>query len=180
MYLRNGEKLILMMLTEIYQHLGIKGEIDPEFVRETIFEGHTWGLEWKYPGIFEQKEVNYDIVKEVVNILEMWSTIEYSYSELSQGDKELIKTNAAPFGEHVRFRGFDGNNECDYMSTASFLINNLDRFQEFKDRNLNSHSLSLDVYRRMYPVYNQIKNSSCLTALQIVDVLKEMTHPDNR
>jgi uncharacterized protein len=37
MQLSNGEKLILFMLTEIYQQLGVRGEVDPKFVKQAIF-----------------------------------------------------------------------------------------------------------------------------------------------
>lgn len=181
MNISDGEKLILKMLSEMYKHLDIKGEIDPEFVEETLYTGHTWGLHWKYPGIYQNEE-NPPEVKEVVNTLSMWSFLESSYERLSPRDKELVKINAAPFGEHVKFRGFDGNNECEYMSVASYLINHLDRFTEFKGRDLNAHCPSVDSYRRMYAVYDSIDGlyNKDLTAVEIIEILKAKIHPDQR
>src|SRR5438270_13959361 len=40
----DGEKLILIMLCQLFKHLKLKGgEIDPEFVEAVIFGGHYWG-----------------------------------------------------------------------------------------------------------------------------------------
>lgn len=80
------------------------------------------------------------MVKDVVNILTMWSSIENSYEKLSLEDKEIVQIEATPFGKHVKFDGFDGNNECSHFSIASFLIDHLNRFSNFKGRDLNSHT----------------------------------------
>jgi len=44
MKLTDGEKLILYMLSEIYEHLGIEGKtkIDSQFVKSAIHDGHAW------------------------------------------------------------------------------------------------------------------------------------------
>jgi len=52
MEITNTEKHILVMLTEIYKALKIDGEIDPQFVQNAIFTDNSWGLEWKYTGLF--------------------------------------------------------------------------------------------------------------------------------
>ena len=56
MTLTDGEKLILLMLTDIYDKLGVQGEIDPQFVRSAIFDNMLWGLSWKYSGIPFEKD----------------------------------------------------------------------------------------------------------------------------
>src|ERR1700693_5235013 len=53
----DGEKLILIMLCQLFKHLKVKdGEIDPAFVEAVIFGGHYWGLDWKYSGLFHGHE----------------------------------------------------------------------------------------------------------------------------
>ena len=44
MELRDSEKLILMMLSEIHEHLKIKDGIDPVLVKEAIRTGNTWAI----------------------------------------------------------------------------------------------------------------------------------------
>lgn len=184
MELSNGEKLILVMLSEIYEHLKIKGEIDPKFVRETIFREQTWSLTWKYPGIIGSGESKTPlVVKEVLDILEMWEMLEISYKRLKPADRARVEAEAKPFGRDVHFRGFDGNNETEYMGAADFLVNDLERFSTFKGRDLNSHAPSLDTYRRMLAVFQPLRNShdfDTLNVEQIISILKEQTHPENR
>ena len=144
MKITDGEKLILLMLSELYDKLEVNGEVEPDFIRSAIFSNNTWSIPWKYVGIpFEEQETP-EIVKEVLDILDMWSMIERSYANLSEASKQFVDKEAAPFGKDPMFRGFDGNNESEYLGTASFLVNDLDRFEEFKGRDFNSHCPSID------------------------------------
>jgi uncharacterized protein YfbU (UPF0304 family) len=184
MELSNGEKLILIMLSEIYEHLEIDGDIDPQLVKNAIFREQTWGLTWAYPGIVGSSETKTPVVvREVLDILEMWEHLEYTYHQLQPADKARIEKEAEPFGSHVQFRGFDGNHETEYMAAAGFLVNDLERFSTFKGRDLNSHLPSLDTYRRMLAIYKPIRNShefGPLTAEQIITILKEQAYPGRR
>lgn len=175
MELSSGEKLILVMLSEIYEHLKIKGEIDPKLVQSAIFGEQTWSLAWAYPGIVGSGENKTPpVVREVLDILEMWELLEYSYSQLQPADKTKVKADAKPSGHDVRFRGFDGNNETEYMAATGVLINDLDRFSTFKGRDLNSHMPSLETYRRMLAVLQPLRNShdfGPLNAEQIIQIL---------
>ena len=175
MELSSGEKLILIMLSEIYEHLKIKGDIDPQFVREAIFSENTWGIAWKYPGIIGSGETpTSPVVSKVLDILEMWELLETSYSRLQPPDKARLEKEAESFGSDVRFRGFDGNHETEYMGVAGFLVNDLERFSTFKGRDLNSHMPLLDTYGRMLAVYKSIRNSydfDLLNAEQIIEIL---------
>lgn len=175
MELSNGEKLILIMLSEIYEHLKIDGDINPELVKNAIFGEQTWGLAWAYPGIVGSSENKTPpVVSKVLDILEMWELLENSYKRLQPADKARVEEEADPFGSDVRFRGFDGNNETEYMTAAGFLVNDLERFSIFKGRDLNSHMPSLDIYERMMAIYNPLRNSydfDLLNAEQIIRIL---------
>lgn len=183
MKITDGEKLILLMLSELYDKLGVEGEVEPDFIRSAIFSNNTWSIPWKYVGIPFEEQDTPEVVKEVLDILDMWSMIERSYEILSNESKDFVEKEASPFGKNPKFPGFDGNNETEYMGTASFLVNDLDRFEEFKGRNFNSHYPSIDSYRRMLSVFKpllQNLNFQPLSAQNIVDILKERVHPDNR
>lgn len=183
MKISDGEKLLLIMLSELYDKFEVNGEIEPEFIRSAIFNDKTWSIPWKYPGIpFEDQETP-QIVSEVLDILDMWSFIERSYSDLSDEQKEFVKKEADPFGDNPTFQGFDGNNESEYMGVATFLVNDLDRYQEFEGRYFNSHCPSIDTYRRMLPVFKKIRKKlhfKPLSAEEIVEILKEKIHPEHR
>ena len=183
MKLTDGEKLIILMLTEMYEKLQIEGETEPDFLRSAIFNDHLWGIRWKYSGIpFEQAE-DPPIVREVVDILDMWSFIEYAYAKLSEQERQQLALAAKPFGENPRFNGFDGNNESEHMSVAMFLVNQLERFQEFKGRSFNCHHPSLDTHRRMLAVFEPLRASladSSLSVDQLAKILREKVHPSHR
>ena len=179
MKLSDGEKLILAMLCEVYQHTGIEGEIDPKFVQETIWGGHYWGLKSRYPGIFHDLEDSETIADEVRDILGMWSLIEEGYARLSSEDKLRVEKEAIAF----EFHGFDGNNESEYYNVARFLIDHLDQFPSFKNRDLDSHHSSIYGYRRMYNVFERMRATladSSLAASAIIEILKERIPPDSR
>ncbi|MDO9475139.1 MAG: YfbU family protein [Pseudohongiella sp.] len=181
MKISDGEKLIILMLTELYQKLNVEGEIDPEFIRSAIFSNNLWSLPWKYSGIPFTDQETPDIVKEVLDILDMWSLIEYSYENLSDEEKVRLEEGAGVFGKDPIFRGFDGNNESTHMGTALFIVNDLDRFQEFAGRNMNSHMSSLDGYRRMLHKFENIrKNHEQFDVGNLIQLLNEQIHPENR
>jgi uncharacterized protein YfbU (UPF0304 family) len=184
MKLSNGEKLILILLTEIYDKLGIDGETDSEFIQSAIFSDNLWGLSWKFSGIPFEKSETPPIVHKVVNILDAWSFIEESYEGLSEEDKLKVEKGAYWFGKNPKFRGFDGNNETEYMSIARFLIDDLNRFQRFKGRELNSHNPSVDGYLRIStafePMRATIEPPNLLSADQLIELLNEHVYPSNR
>ena len=180
----DGEKLILGMLAEVNKHLKIKSELEPAFIMDAIHGGHYWGLAWEYSGLFHGHVDSAANVSEVVNILDMWSFIENSHAELSAKDKVRVEKEAAPFGKNPRFPGFDGNNETEHMGIARFLIGKLGRFSSFEGRgDLNSHHPSLDMHRRMFRVFDPMRRTligRTLTADELIAILNEKTHPENR
>ena len=179
----DGERLILLLLLDIYRHQRVNTDIDPEFVRNAITGGHYWALELEYPGLFHGHADSARVVSEVMQILSMWETIERGYASLSQADKERVKLEAHSFGNRVMFLGFYGNEEADHLYVASFLINEMNRFTHFKGRELDSHMPTAGAYRRMLAVYETMLQTFLgreLSAPQIIRLLREMTHPDNR
>jgi hypothetical protein len=102
--LSHGDKLIIVMLSDLFKQLNVNdGVIDPDFVGEAIVGGHTWGLQWRYPGIFHRYEDSRAVVFEVFNILHMWSLLESGYQNLAHKDDARVAAEAARVGNHVRF-----------------------------------------------------------------------------
>lgn len=176
----DGEKLIMLMICEVYKHLKMEGEIDPSFVEAALHGGHHWGLKWEYSGIFHGHEDNEKTVSEVGDVLDTWWFIEQSYAKLSKKDKDRVEKEAHPFGKNVTFPGFDGNYEGEHIGIAHFLIRDMDRFSDFKGRDLNSHMPSIEAYRRMLPVFKPMRESlaggNLLSAEQIIDLLNARRH----
>jgi uncharacterized protein YfbU (UPF0304 family) len=183
MKLSDGEKIIILMLSELHEKLAVNGEIEPEFLRSAIFNDQLWGIRWKYGGIPFSDAEDPVIVKEVIDVLDMWSYIERSFAALAAPEKGELKKKLGVFGDKPRFQGFDGNNESEYMGTALFLVNELDRFVEFKGRSFNCHHPSLDMHRRMLAAFEPMRKSVTvgeLSAKGLLTVLSEQVHPSNR
>lgn len=155
MEFRPADRLILLMLTEIYDALKIDNrEVDPAFVRSALFGGHDWAFDWKMTGISEVQPVERKVVTDVVNILDMHSLLELSYDALSPADQAKIAD-----AWRLKFRGFDGNHETEYMSVARFMVDDMDRFAEFKGRDFNSHAPTVARALAMYGVFEPIRNA---------------------
>ena len=180
MKLSNAEKLILMMLCDVHQHL----EVDPDsginagFVKEAILSDNAWGIDWEYSMLFhDSSEPTPPKVTEVVNYLDMWRFIELAFRRMKAPDKERLRNELGVFGEDPRFRGFDGNNESEYMSIATFLIEEMNRFQELRDHQMNSHMPMVGTYRRMWSLFEQMRRrivhtGAELTADDLIVLLK--------
>lgn len=181
--LNDGDRLTLVMLCQLFKSLEVKSEIDPDFVESAIQGGHYWGLEWEYAGIFHGYEDHPSVVKEVIDILDMWYFLERGYNQLPKKEKDRVAEKAAPFGEYVRFSGFDGNHEAEYIGVARFLIEKLKRFVEFKGRDLNAHMPTIDLHRRMLAAFEPIRRKLMgrnVSAAEIIEILRAGVHPSQR
>jgi uncharacterized protein YfbU (UPF0304 family) len=152
MDIKPAERLALIMLADIYEHLGIQADtgLDTKFLRNALHGGHDWALEWDMSGIVSVEPKPSTLAGEVADILQMYISVENSYAALSDAERATIED------WRVKFPGFDGNNEGAHMSVARFLIEDMGRFAEFKNRALNSHSHTLSRARAMLEVYQPL------------------------
>lgn len=104
----------------------------------------------------------------VLEILDLYRIIEDT--KRSSKDSRLI--------EHAFsiFRGFDGNNESEYMSFARFLINQQGKFSEQQDYlrkndNLNSHMPLVPIYKAMLRKWEEINNRMPLSVDEAISIL---------
>jgi uncharacterized protein len=182
MKLSDGEKLIILMLCDIYKAMKVKGEFDPEFISNTIFKDKLWGFNWELGVPFERGEDPPE-VGETCDFLDMWKFIETGYKGLSAADKAKLAKDAEPFGTNVEFPGFDGNHE-EHYHIANYMINDMrHRFEYFKGRGLNSHSSSVPGYRRMYQVFEPLRanlHNRELNLAELTAILNAWRHPTQR
>lgn len=157
MQFTNSEKLIITMLADIHEKLGINAE-QAKLIQQAIYTDNTWALSWELKSIVgDSEDVTPPNVQFVVDVCEMWSIIEDAYEKFDESQKALLETMADPFGKHVNFTGFDGNNEFELLGIASFLVNDMGRFNRFKGRDLNSHHQSVSSYKRMLGEFFKIR-----------------------
>ncbi|WP_236235026.1 YfbU family protein [Pseudomonas tohonis] len=179
----NQQKLIITLLTDVHEALGITNSVDPSFVQRMVNSNNGWALSWAYPGLFEEAGETPDQVQFVADVLDMWEAIELAYSNLAAADVTALEQAAPTFGRTPAFPGFDGNNEAELRSIVSILVDDLGRWSTFKGRNTNSHAGTADGYRRMLPVYNDVANGGygfTPTVDQLAAILNERVHPSNR
>lgn len=176
LHLTEGEKLITVMLCDLYKHLKVKDGIDSKLVASAIYGGHLWALRWELSGLLHGHVDDAQSVREVVDILDMWSCIEEAVEQFSKADMAEIKKADTRFASG-KFPGFDGNNESNHHSIALFMIDELRRFSRFKSRELNSHYPHLDSYRAMYRVFEPIRVNlgpgRHMSAPEVIKVLRE-------
>src|SRR5688500_17872043 len=111
MNLTDGERLINMMLCDIYKTLNVKGVVDPELVRSSIFSECR---KWLVDKIANDDGSSNRLDEEVSQILEMWSAIERGCKRLPANEKDQVEAEAGPLGRGVRFSGFDDDAEHEY------------------------------------------------------------------
>jgi uncharacterized protein YfbU (UPF0304 family) len=179
--LSDGEKLLLLLMRDLFKHLKVNGaESDVEFISKVIFGGHYWAPKWKLVGVFHGHEDDPAHLRVVIDVLDMWDCIERGYERLPKKEREHIAVEAEPFGKRVRFPGFDGNEEADYLHIADFLVNDMERFTRFAGRDLNSHVPTLGMHDRMLKVFRPMHSThhgAELGAGQIATLLKAMPYP---
>ena len=166
----NPQRLITLMLCDIFKHLKISSGFDPELIENALYGGHTWGLNWEYSGVFHDDEDEPEVVREVVDILDMWFFIQWGYEKLSEKSKETVVENN--HGISVVFPGFDGNNEGSHLGAAQFLVKNLKRFESLNI--INSHMHTLHKHRAMLKVFESIRPTLVgggLSEQQLIELL---------
>ena len=168
MELTDGERLIVVMLSDLMESMEVNREIDPALVKRLAINQDDWAIRMVYSGIFDSEAPNDAEVRETIDILAMWSFIEFSVNDLDETEQNEIKAL------RWQFSGFDGNHDR-HHGIAHTLIHDLNRFSEFKDRGLNSHSqATLPRYRSILREYNgamQGRGGEPLTAEQLREML---------
>jgi uncharacterized protein YfbU (UPF0304 family) len=158
MNLTKGEKLLLIMLCDLYKQLSIKSDIDPNIVKNAIIKDQSWGIELHYPELFApEKGPMPPIVKEVRDVLEMWAFIKESYANLSKDEQKEVKNAVGDelpiLGNAVQFPGFDLDNEPEHYEAAKFFIEQLGLYPMLKGDYLHACGPVLDSHRRMLGVF---------------------------
>lgn len=141
MNLTEKDRMLLMNQFRILQKLDSTEAEHYDLMAEIVERGYTREYPRLAAGLW--KELNEVTCGEVYDILGMFQALHYGYMALE--DKTGIDAGECRFG------GFDGNNEREHLSYASFLIKRLGHWQESKGAGdgLNSHHSTLDRYRAM-------------------------------
>ena len=135
---------------------------------EALMEGHAF-FYGNVPELYD--ELSETDTRYVLDVLQLFASLSTSYRQLS--DKSGIKPS------DVEFYGFDGNNEVDFLGFAQALKKN-GRYTETLSGKLNSHMPTTEMYERMLGGWRKEGSPTAMTRQQILAVIAERTHPDNR
>lgn|GEM_PF-523048 len=180
------EKLTLQMLCEIYEKLGLD-ELDPRLIHKAVTDDALWVVDWKYSGL----ELGGEIPEKgrfVLDVLDLFHFLSESWKQLPAEGRAQVEAVRPHAASEVNFKGFDGNNECEYMTLTSYLVVDLKRYRTMLDdeqATMNSHMQMVPVYQRMLSAFLPIRESvafsgGLLNAEQITEILLEQVHPSNR
>ncbi len=175
--LNNQEKLIVWLLTEVLKNQkGYEDQKTVDLIQEAIYGGHFWALPWTLTGVLHDHVDSRGALSLVLDVLDMWWFIESASSKFTRAEKARLVSEVGEWAKEPKFFGFDGNNEGEYMSIALFLVEKMNRFQEFKGRSFNSHHPTLAHYRKMVALFEGMRASlgvgHGLTVDQVIALLK--------
>lgn len=176
----NEQKLIILMLADIADKLGADTHFDPKLVAKAISHDSAWMVPFKYDMVLTGAETPPN-VSFVINVLDMFEFLERAVEALPEASQAEVA--AAPGGFASKFTGFDGNNEGEHMSIASHLIHDLNLFEDFAGRDLNSHIPHVECYSRMYAAFERIRPNLVgreLNQAEVLSIVAEAVHPDRR
>lgn len=148
MELTKKERMQLIFQLKIIEKLYPKEESYYSLQRKALEEGYELHYREIFEGLFDG--LTTDECKEVLEILEMYRGIIFSYRSLD--DKSDIKET------EVSFKGFDGNNETLLMTYTNYFIEDLGRYKEISELSggyYNSHARMLPKYRRMLQIWDK-------------------------
>ncbi|ATC33026.1 hypothetical protein CA606_12200 [Caulobacter vibrioides] len=179
------DKINTLLLCDIAEHLGIEGDVNVGFVRAAIQNGHTWAIEQRYGSDrSESDEERKPVVQKVHDVMHLWTVLEDAYEQLNAAEKAELEVRVPHVSKDVRWGGFDGNNESEYMSVLAFMVGYMDFYPNFRGReHLNSHMPTLETFERMWAAYQPIRDSMPEYPLELDDlttILSARVHPSRR
>ena len=135
--------------------------------RKALQEGYKLHYSWLFSNLDD--EMSEEECREVLDILEMYRAITFSYKKLK--DKQGVTE------EEIKFKGFDGNEETKQFSYVLYFTIDLKRYDELKDNaeypNFNSHFPMLPRYRKMLNTWKNFPKKHTLDIDQIKLLLKD-------
>ncbi len=167
MELTRMERLIISNQLKILESLYPQEEEYYANQRKAIENGYKLHYDSIFVNI-SKDEMSEEDCQEILNILDMYRAITFSYEKLS--DKNGINE------EDIVFKGFDGHNETNKYLYTNYFIFDLKRFdelkygQEFPD--FSSHVEMLDTYKKMLNIWNKYPNKHNIDKNQIIELLK--------
>jgi len=154
------EKLTLLMMCDLFDHLEVNGEIDSSIVREAVISGNVWAIERKYPMLLSTEDVSKDVQKRVDAALSAYRNLSHSLRKLTSDESNELKTkhNIKTHEHAIQFPGYDGNNESEYLSVTS-MLGTLGLYAEQQEIDKNSHEENAGKYLKLTSALEVLKKA---------------------
>jgi uncharacterized protein YfbU (UPF0304 family) len=124
----------------------------------------------------EGETISEDVSNKVFDILNMFRNITNSIRKLEDTTGLDV--------EELRFHGFDGNEESDYLVFAEFFCTEFEggRYPEVVEYldSFNTHYPILDSYNRMLEVWKTCNNKFHLTQEELLEIQEAAIHPSTK
>lgn len=145
----NTEKLTLLMLCDLYEHLDIKGDIDHNIVRNAISSGNLWAIDQEYH-LSDDEDIPKKVHDEVNKTLFAYRCLSSSLRNLAPDDQIELQTKYDLKLENnfIQFPGYDGNNESEHHSVTQ-MLGTLGSYEEQSEIDKNSHQENNQDYRNL-------------------------------
>jgi uncharacterized protein YfbU (UPF0304 family) len=159
--LSDAERLILSNQYQILEKVDPDNAKDYAQSRRTVEEGFAAFYGDLFLAIDD--ELSPSECRYVFDVLDMYRMLNRSYDQLP--DKSGIDA------DDLKFPGFDGNNETRLLSLAEYLRDR-DRYTDLllKDVDLNSHSMTKDLYQNMLLKYED-KKARLLSKQEVIEII---------
>ena len=153
MELTDAQRLILVNQLEILMRLKPTAEEKRRYGRaqHILLNGYEFLYDEANVVGTLSPPVSEAVSKKVYEVFEMFRILDAAIEKLPQGQKSGLPESS------LRFSGFDGNHETDYMAFARFLCHEMNLFTEQKKSKFNSHCPMVATYNRMLGTFVVVK-----------------------
>lgn len=181
MKMTKAERLIVLMLCDLYKSPGEDKIFNHKLVEYAVAQGQLWALSWEYGDLLSADPPTKEQVDLVADVMTMWQVIEAFMSRFTPEERDEIATATDTSLDLIKFQGFY---EEPYRSIFRFMLEELGKWSEFAGRDYSKMLPVLGAELRMLAKYKEIRNAAGFnrkfTPAQIIEILNESTHPENR
>lgn len=155
------ERLFLSKQHEILGHLDTDNSEYHFKLAEQLRDGHKWLYQQSFDSFCEN--LSDEDTNLVLDILRLYEVMNNSYKSLS--DKKNISE------DEVKFPGFDGNNESEFMGFVDALRNSNRYVSVIEAGHRNSHSQKVQKYGSMINKWKEFEQPFNLSYEQLSEIL---------
>lgn len=138
--------------------------------RRALEDGYTLHYGWLYHYMGDDMSV--EDCRYVLSVLELYEAISWSYRDLVEQKANLDGLTK----DDIRFMGFDGNQEPEFLGYARYFVHDLNRFNALVEGDgylvPNSHYPTTEMYRQQLARWKHMRRPRNMEASEIKEVLR--------